>query len=35
MPVGPEGWEASGRRNRDFDTAVVLWDFFRTHRLVP
>lgn len=34
-PIGPEGWEASGRRNRDFETAAVLWDFFRTHRLVP
>ena len=31
-PVGPEGWAASGRRNRDIDTATVLWDFFKAHQ---
>lgn len=34
-PVGPEGWEASGWRNRDFETAAVLWGFFRAHRMAP
>ena len=32
-PIGPEGWEASGRRNQDMETAQVLWEFFRTHQL--
>ncbi len=32
-PIGPEGWEASGRRNRDMETAQALWRFFRAHRL--
>lgn len=32
-PVEPEGWAASGRRNRDIDTAAVPWDFFEAHRL--
>ena len=33
MPVEPDGWEASGRRNRDMETARVLWEFFQGHRL--
>jgi polyhydroxybutyrate depolymerase len=32
-PIGAEGWDASGRRNRDVETARVLWDFFQAHRL--
>lgn len=32
-PIGPEGWEASGRRNQDMETAKVLWEFFQGHRL--
>jgi len=32
-PIGPEGWDASGRRNRDVDTARLLWEFFRAHQL--
>ena len=32
-PIGPEGWEASGRRNQDMETARVLWEFFGGHRL--
>ncbi len=32
-PIEAEGWNATGRRNRDFDTAQVLWAFFRSHRL--
>ena len=32
-PIGPEGWEASGRRNQDMETARVLWEFFQSHRL--
>jgi polyhydroxybutyrate depolymerase len=34
-PIGPAGWEASGRRNRDIETAQVLWTFFQAHRLPP
>ena len=29
-PLGPEGWEASGRRNQDMETARVLWEFFQS-----
>lgn len=32
-PIEPEGWDASGRRNRDMETAQALWEFFRAHRL--
>lgn len=31
-PIEAAGWEASGRRNRDMETAQVLWTFFRAHR---
>lgn len=31
--IDPAEWDASGRRNSDIDTAVVVWDFFRAHRL--
>lgn len=34
-PIEATGWDASGRRNRDMDTAAVLWAFFREHRLRP
>ena len=34
-PVEAAGWDASGRRNRDMDTAAVLGAFFRAHRLQP
>ncbi len=33
-PVDAEGWNATGRRNRDIDTAQVLWTFFRAHQRV-
>ena len=33
-PVGLESLVASGRRNRDMETAQVLWSFFRAHQLV-
>ena len=32
-PIEPAGWAASGRRNRDMETAQVLWDFFKAHHL--
>lgn len=32
-PIGAAGWAASGRRNRDMETARVLWDFFKAHQL--
>ena len=31
-PIGPDGWNRSGRRNRDLDTAQALWEFFRDHQ---
>jgi len=34
-PPEPGDWAASGARNRDIDTAQVVWDFFRNRRLPP
>ena len=31
-PIEAEGWNASGRRNRDIDTAHILWAFFKAHQ---
>ena len=31
-PIDAEGWNGTGRRNRDIDTAQVLWSFFRAHQ---
>jgi polyhydroxybutyrate depolymerase len=33
LPPEPGGWRENGARNRDFDTARVVWSFFSRHRL--
>jgi polyhydroxybutyrate depolymerase len=31
-PLEPRSWEENGARNRDIDTAQVIWTFFHAHR---